>query len=383
MHESPVQFNIWSAISAVSATLKDNVYLYRGNYTVFPNQYIVLVSPPGVGKGESMRPAHSFVKNPPSTIPYANYVPDSITVPKLVEVIANGFPRVHFNNGHILNSKDSSCVLMAEELGTLLRANNDMSTFLCRCWDGKDYTYDTKGKGKNVIKDMCVSLIASCTQNFIKDINKNMGAEVNNGFTARTLFVFADSKSQMIFWPKGFKVQQQLLDKLNNDLMLISQMGGEYQISDTAKVLFERKYKEIYDSQKDEGDTDVVKNFKARQAIHILKLAMILSAATNDSMIISDTDMCNSITLVDGVLKTLDMAFGGVGDSDIAESMHRVQLYMAKMIKCPRTQIIRDNRRNITPETLDRVLTVLQISNIVKRYTVAGQEVVEYTGAKP
>ena len=52
--DAPNNFITWSALSLIGATLKNNVYLKIGTYTLFPNQFIVLVAPPGIGKGTAM-----------------------------------------------------------------------------------------------------------------------------------------------------------------------------------------------------------------------------------------------------------------------------------------------------------------------------------------
>lgn len=383
MSESPITYNVWSAISAVSAVLKDNVFIRRGNYKIYPNQYIVLVGPPGVGKGEAIRPAHSFVKNPITNIPFANYIQDSVTMPKLIDIIATGFkspPTV--SNGMLLNRQDSTCILQAEELATLISSSEQMPVFLCRTWDGKEYVYDTKGKGKSVIKDMCVSLIGACTQKFIRSINNNHGAEVNNGFTARTIFVFAEMPSQAIVWPPGFEDYPQIKYTLDNDLQIISNLRGEFGWLDSARKIYEGKYQEIGSSISDD-DSDIVRHFKARQRIHILKVAMTLSAASRDDLVIDDYTICESITLVDEVLKTLDSAFGGVGESELAESMHKITEYISKKGISSRNEILKDNRRNITAEDLDRVLYVLEVSRIVYKFYQGKQLLYKYVGVKP
>jgi hypothetical protein len=377
--ESPSSFNVWAAISAISAVLKNRVYINRSVYTIHPNQYIVLVGPPGVGKGNAINPAHTFVKDPPTNIPLANYIQDRITAPKLCETLSNGFPSVHFTNGNLINGKDTSCILQATELATLLNSSDWMSTLLTETWDKDSFVYDTKGGGKKPIKNMCISLIGACTPDFIKLLNKNNGDPVNNGLTARMVFVYASKKSQSIVWPKGFKYYQTEVDKLNADLQTISQMSGEYFLDKTAMVLFERKYMEIQASV-DEGDSDVVRNFKARQEVHILKVAMALSAAGRSDMVISDWAMSTAITLIDGVLATLDNAFRGIGESPLAVAQDRLHNYVAAKGVVSRTEMMKDNHRHITPDDMDRVVYILTTCGFVQEFTQAGKKYFKYLG---
>jgi hypothetical protein len=353
--ESPIAYNTWSAISVIGAVLKDNVWINRGLYKVFPNQYIVLVGPPGVGKGNAIHPAHHFVKNPPSNIPLANYIQDRVTAPKLAEILATGFPRIALSsNGSLIGAKEATCILQASELASLINSSDWMSTFLCDTWDRNEYTYDTKTKGKSTIKNMCVSLVGACVPDFVRSMNRNGNEAVNNGFTARTIFVFANDKSQSIVWPKAIDLA--LNSKLSNDLQMISRLHGEFCLEPVAQVIFEQKYVSI---TTDERDSDVIKNFKSRQPIHILKVAMALSAASSDSLVITQWDMQTAIVFVDGILATLDICFRGVGDSPLAEAIGRVLTYMERKKICSKKDMLRDNLRHVSPDDLEKVLAAL------------------------
>ena len=52
--ESPKEWLLWSGISTLSATIKRNCYIWYRGIKFFPNQYVILVGPPGIGKGEAI-----------------------------------------------------------------------------------------------------------------------------------------------------------------------------------------------------------------------------------------------------------------------------------------------------------------------------------------
>src|SRR5580693_7485003 len=85
--EAPLQYNLWAAISVVGAVLKRNVSIDYRTFTLYPNQYIVLVGPPGVGKGTSIHPAHEFAKE----AGIANYLSDRVNAPRIIERLNQGF----------------------------------------------------------------------------------------------------------------------------------------------------------------------------------------------------------------------------------------------------------------------------------------------------
>src|SRR5271155_3237484 len=103
--EAPSAYVIWSAISVISAVLKKKVWVRRGTYKVYPNQYIVLVGPPGVGKGTAIHPAHAFIKDYKPQL--SNYLSDRITAPKIIEKLADGFQTQSVVAGNIIVGKES------------------------------------------------------------------------------------------------------------------------------------------------------------------------------------------------------------------------------------------------------------------------------------
>lgn len=369
--EAPTSFNVWAAISVISAVLKRHVWIHRGHYKIYPNQYIVFVGPPGVGKGSAIHPAHAFIRehNPP----LANYFTDRVTAPKMVEKLADGFPSFSMIGGQLIPMKEASAIIQAAELATFLGSSDWMLTFLCDTWDRGEFEYDTKGKGTNVVKDMCVSLIGGCVPDFIRELNKDSGRAISGGFTARTLFIFANDKSKQIVWPMGFDATPQglqLKKDLADDLETISRIRGEYKWTNSAKILFERAYKTIVTN---DDDSDVVRHFKARQPVHYMKVAMCFAAATRDDLVIDDYAIGMSVQLVNGVLNTLDVTFRGVGESSLAEATARIQIYIEKKGLVSKAQLVKDNWRHITNDDLDRVMYTLTTINFCAEEVIGGK----------
>lgn len=357
--ESPFTYNLWGAISVVSSVLKRNVFLNYKTFTIYPNQYIVFVGPPGLGKGVAMRDAHEFTENGK----LCNYMSDRVTAPRILERLFQGFstaPKM-INGQVVAGQKDSSVTLTSTELPTLIGSSDWMLTFLCDAWDKGKFDYDTKNKGSFQVNGMCVSLIGGCTPDFIRRISKDAHSTVSSGFSARTIFVNSSTKSKKLAFSDGLRnspAKAQLVTDLENRLQAISNLQGEFTWDYLAKDLFEQWYKTL-DTTDD--DTDVYRNFRSRIHIHAIKLAMTLSAAESSSLIINRATLEKAIAIVEDVASSIDEVFRGVGESDIASSLARLQVYIERKGTVTYNELLADNIRFINHDDITKATKVLEL----------------------
>jgi hypothetical protein len=227
---------------------------------------------------------------------------------------------------------------------------------------------------------MCVSLIGACVPDFIRKINgkTNSAEAVNSGFTARTIFVFANEKSKKLPWPvrlEDTKDGPELIKSLRGDLEEISQLSGEFSFTQDAIDTFNQWYAKLGAI---DTDSDVVRHFKSRQDVHVFKVAMCLAAATNDKLVIDRWCLFTAIALVQGVLDTLDITFRGVGESTLSEATAKVQTYLERKGIATRAELVRDMSRHATMEDLDRIILTLHTIGIVKPFSQGGRQYYEY-----
>lgn len=386
--ESPPLYNKWCAVHCLSSSLKRNVYVVRGFYKIYANQYIILVGPPGVGKGTAINPAISLAKIA-DTI---NYVSDRTTAEKIIDILAAGFPRivntavqtgtsvvgsvssinpaVTIVQGTLGVLSDTSATIVSTELPMLLNGSELMLPLLCELWDKNEFDYNTKTKGSRRIKDLCVGLLGGCVPDYIRKLNKDAMASINSGFTSRCIFVFASDKAKKIAWPLA-KQGSQLEKDLIEDLKYIQNtLQGQFKFSPNAYTAI----KDYYDDIKPEKfDTEVTGNFKARMLSHILKTCMSLSVSENDSLQIELTHVEQSIKLIEDVLSTLDITFRNVGESNMLTAMERVIDYIEATGIATRQEIAKATYRHVTDYDLDRILFTAEKSLGYISQTVVGK----------
>jgi len=381
--DAPNNFITWSALSLIGATLKNNVYLKIGTYTLFPNQFIVLVAPPGIGKGTAMNMVKGIIdETKPNTL--VNTLSDRITAERIIERIADGWQAAPMIIGSQLSvgKVDHNVMLFSEELRVLLGASEWMLTFLEVAWSQSTFDYQTKNKGSVSITSMCCSLLAASVPDFLRNVNHEASMVITGGFSSRCLFIYAEAPSKDLPWPQPLEQNPQskaLYDKLVIDLQSIASLKGEYRVDTAARIRLETFLsKNRVNAMRD--DSEAVANFRARIKAHVIKLAMVLSASRGDSLIISDFDMLNAIAEVNKITLSLEKLFRGAGDSFDAVTTARIQAFVEKVGQTTRSEIMRALHRHIGSfETLDRILTVLIAIGFCQMTLMGKQQVIKHT----
>lgn len=358
--EAPKNFLFWSAISVLGGILKNNVYFKDGLYTLYPNQYIILTGPPGIGKGTAINFAWKLVKS--QTNPLVNILNDEITGPKLLHVIAEGWASPPKLNGSLITStKDHTCTVIATELQALLDSGEGMVTRLNKLWEQTEYEYKTKNQGNAIIKGMCVNIISGTVPDYVRSLEQKYGSVLGKGLSARCLFILEDKKSKEMPYIEPIEANAKNFDTYNkviHDIDYIAKnLHGEYKINDEARIVFSNFYPATTPLP---DDSDAILDFKGRMRTHIWKMAMILSAARKDKLLIEGIDVKDSIFLVTTVRRQVDKVFRGIGSSQLAEPTARVQQVIEKYGMVTKTELIKATHRYLDPQTLDRVLYVLE-----------------------
>jgi energy-coupling factor transporter ATP-binding protein EcfA2 len=385
--DAPDNFVLWGALSLIGATLRNKVFFEIGTYTLYPNQFVVLVAPPGIGKGTTMELVEGIIKE---TSPNAvvNTLSDRITAEKIIEQIAEGWDTgIQIVQQQIVpGTKDHSCLLFSTELRVLLGASEWMLEFLEEAWSKKDFNYQTKNKGSVFVENMCASLLAASVPDFLRNVNKEVHMVITGGFSSRCLFIYADKPSKDLPFPTPLKKSpnsKRLYDQLVADLKEISQLKGEFKIDTEARLIFTDFLKQQRISASADDDLEAIANFRARIKAHVLKLAMIFSASRGNALVIDKIDMLNAISEVKRVGNSLVKLFRGVGDSMDVENAARIQELVEKLGITSRQELFRRLRRHMTLETLDRVVAALEYCGFLYKQTSAHREQIYHSSKKP
>lgn len=312
--ESPEEYHLWVAISTIAGAIRRKAFFNMGYFLLYPNMYIVLVGPAGrCKKSTAMRIGRGML----SSVPGLNFTTDSTTRERLIQDLSQAFV-----DGH------SSMTAFSSEFASLLTSSGmDMVVFLTDIFDSpSEWAHKTKTGGTNKIKAPYLNLIGATTPDWIA---KAMPLDtVGIGLTSRIVFVFQDTPRVRPPFPTLSPEQMQLRELLVEDLVSMSQISGEYVLTPEARQLYTEWYEARVERPNVSGDPRL-NGYYERKPMHLLKLAIIISASFRDETVIHPNDLQMALSLFDQVEDKMTKVFANVGKNPLTVDYDEIEAAIA------------------------------------------------------
>jgi hypothetical protein len=322
--EAPLLFHLWTGIATVAGALRGKCWIDMGYFRWKPNFFVVFVAPPGiVSKSTTLNVGMGLLRQ----VEGIHFGPESATW----QAVTDAFREAEEVVAEI-GEKMSALTIVASELGTFLDPKNrEMIDILNDLWDGRSvpWTRRTKGEGTTEIQNPWLNFAGCTTPAWIQENFPQYA--IGGGFTSRTVFVYGDEKRSLIAYPKiemdtlGNQYATDRL-KLVNDLRKISALAGEFVLTNESiqwgKAWYERHWKHAPQHL----NLELYGGYIARKQTHIHKLAMVLSAAERDDLIIHPHDLSRAHDLITSLEPSFAKVFSALADN---REVH----YLAAIIK--------------------------------------------------
>ena len=315
--EAPRRLLFWVGVSVIAGALTRRVWIDEVTFRYYPNFFIVFVAPPGLlTKSTTINLGVNLLRE----LDHVYLSADNTTYPAFIQDLAKHYSEIRDSIG--VDARDDmwikQCAVTAaiSEFGTFFKPEDeDMVNGLTDLWDCRPIMVkDTKTNGTDVIEHPFINLIAGTTPSWVQSkIKSQIGGW---GLSSRVIFVYASEKARYVARPSKLWAPgefDRITTSLVTDLKQIANLEGSFQFADDADDLHERWYastaKEI-ESHHSEPDSDTwVGHFLARKQAHVLKLAMILSTAQRDNLVITKDDVARAIAAVDEVQLEIPQVF--------------------------------------------------------------------------
>lgn len=267
--ESPEVFRKWAAISLISGVAQRRLWCNVGKGALFPNQYIMLVSPPGIGKSVVINLIEDLWKNIPGLFLGEN----KTTIQGLLDNISLAACPVTMNgvpvNTHPLTvaPREYGTFMVAYDL-TVLNILNDF-------WDcPREFSERTRGNGENTISYPVLNMISGTQPSYLNNVLPEEAWSL--GFCSRLILVYdyrcAKMRTRDRLQAKPFPTA-----KYQSFLERLSAIQGE--------MTFTPEAIDFYDQWTiDENMAPVpmhpkLESYVARRQVHWLKTAMCRALA--------------------------------------------------------------------------------------------------------
>jgi hypothetical protein len=301
--ESPLRFRTWTGLATICAALQRKVWTRVKGQNLFANAYIVMVGPPGIGKGNAIKPAIAMLAD----IKDINMAPTGLTRRSFYDSLEAAVGKPDFVDGDLLTH--CSMTAFIEELGVFLKSGDtDFVYALCHIFDSPPwFHYKTSSAGENEIPNAWFSMLACATPKGLKDILTDELMEI--GLSARTILIYSDEKIDVdIFGEKPERLEQH--NKLAHDLRQIAKIQGEYCFtSEGAECLVEWNRNELKPIPLDPRFT----HYNTRRLTQIIKLCILLAAARSDDTIITEREVDEARSILLEAERVMPRAIESIG----------------------------------------------------------------------
>lgn len=347
--EAPSSFHFWAAVGTLAGALRGKVFLDMGYFQWRPNFFIVFVAPPGVvSKSTSMGVGLGLLRQ----VEGIHFGPDSVTWQALTDAFLEAAGTFSVDGKEYVMSP---ITIAASELGTFLDPRNrEMLDVLNDLWDGREVPWKrrTRAEGEKEVKNPWLNFMGCTTPGWIEENFPEYA--IKGGFTSRTVFVYGEQKRAFIAYP-GLEMAKDednlalLKSKLVVDLRKIAEISGQYTLSAEAIEWGTEWYHEHWTNPPKGLDRETFGGYLSRKQTHIHKLAMILTAAHTNALVIEQPELEKAEAILSSLEAELPSVFQNMADN--RQAKHAIAV----------VQIVRQARRITKQNLFKRLMQYMSI----------------------
>jgi hypothetical protein len=279
--EIPDLFALWSGVAGISAALGRRTWLDMGTFTIYPNMFIVFIATSGRCRKST---AIMFIRRIlRGLLPPPNLLSQKMTPEALIEALKTSQDTPTQDTQATparVRLVSSEGFVIVDELSNFLNRKSyeaglgDVLISLFDCDD--DFSYRTRGKGLEKLTDCCLGLLGGTTFKRIREVLPEDA--IGGGLVSRMIFVYVDRPKPPVPRPTFSDEKKALLERAVRKLQRIMMVKGRMTLSSAAVQLYDEDYIRYF-NESSAFDDDLTSGYASRRYVHLLKLAMIFTAA--------------------------------------------------------------------------------------------------------
>ncbi|HUR99058.1 MAG TPA: DUF3987 domain-containing protein, partial [Pyrinomonadaceae bacterium] len=221
----------------------------------------------------------------------------------------------------------------------------------------KPWIYENKGEGEIRIHGPCLNILGASTSAWL--IRCIPPSEMEGGFSSRVIFVVEkDPPQKLVAWPEIDHASEGVRKKLIEDLTRINELVGSMAVTPDAKDWYTKYYNEQRTALMKATDLRF-SGYYGRKTSTILKVAMCLSVADSDSLVIEEKHMREAQRLLDDLEVNMFDAFGASGDNASSPILRKIWTTIKRENEISHAELLRIHWRDVDHRDLIGLMETL------------------------
>ena len=360
--ESPVHFHIAVAIACLGAITERKVYLKRGTFRIYPNTYLMIISPSGISrKTTALRIGKKLI----SEVDESFLVPSGFTPESFVDILA----------------KQPTRILFVDEIGAMLgslekkKYMSGLKELIIRLYDCPEREVRELRNTLSVAEAPFLSIVGTTTADWLSEGLQEM--DIMSGFFNRWALIISGAREQVL--PNPPVPSSKAWAAIVKGYREVRKMRGEMQFDPVAEDLYHKWYIETH-KQANGYLASGIDSFWTRIEDYALKFSMIFCLSQH-KMRIEKEHMDAAIEIAN----YLKQAVLFLLSEELAWTNHmKMKRKIVRLLKAAGGTDTRSNlmrRSSLSKRELDSVIETLIASEIVKqgRIDTEGRPKTTYT----
>jgi len=395
--ESPESFWRWSAITAISAVVKDNVWLNQQIFNLYPNIYTMFHADSGLKKGPPVNMAKKLVK----TVNNTRVISGRGSIQGILKDLGTAYTQP----GGKIQGK-SVAFICSSELSSSIVEDKVATKILTDLYDRiyNDGEWRSLLKMETfTLKDPTITMLTATNEAMSDDFFTK--SAIQGGYFARTFIIYEKEgdKVNSLIYPLEDKIDYtgaseylKELAKLTGEFRPIAhnQRTEEYRFKKIKKgkrgdreiwfnevgIVFDdwyEQFSQIKKLQENRDDTGTMNRFDAS----VLKVAMLLSLAYEPKLEIKLDAMHEAIIECEkllGNVRRTTLGKQGISQSAVLKTMIIMELLNRDNHQVSRTMLMKKMWQHyVNAEDFDSMMQSFDASGMIKTSSVGNQIIYE------
>lgn len=391
--ESPKKFWYWSGLAAISAVVKDQVWLNRQIYNLYPNIYVMLHADSGLKKGPPVALAKDLVTRVNNT----RIISGRSSIQGILKDLGTAYS---LPGGKVINK--SVGFIVASEFSSSLVSDPAAMTILTDLYDRQYNAGEYRSLLKMEtfqLKDPTITLLVATNEAHFQDFVGHK--DIKGGFIGR-MFVIAESEVQRLNSLMAPLRNPPDRSKLVEHLKLVANTNGAFQstgsfeesdifcikketdfgiewITPAAKIYDDWYYQFYTDVKMAESKDDT--GSVQRIGDSVLKVAMLLALADEPiELIMKESHITEAISVCEQLIGNIRKAtLGKRGKSEKADKKSIIlqELMGRANHKVSRAILMKKYMMDFSGQELDEMMLDFDQTGVIKTSNVGNQIIYE------